>query len=114
MTRQTANDRSDRLPIDADYNTTGFEMLPTHDLGPLTEDGERYLVRAFDLEVQTLDGRRWVFHLAFRTPDEAERFAGDVIAYGSINPEKWNCSFDPNARPTLPDYVTHWYLPEFN
>jgi len=119
MKRHAANHEAnaaqpDRLPVDAAYNATGFEILKTHDMGPLTEDGERYLVEVYDLEVRTLDGRRWVFHLAFRSQDEAKRFATDVIAFGTINPEKWNCAFDPNAAQELPDYVTDWYRPEFN
>ena len=86
------------------------EACRTQDLGPMTEDGERYLFTCWDIVVRTRDGRQWVFPQADRDEDKAINFAECVVDHGSINPEKWTeCT-----SPELPDYVTHWWRPEFN
>lgn len=99
-----------RLKIDTNF----CEIHPTHSLGRMYEDGTHPLRRCYDLELRTEDGRQWAYTMAFATEEEAREFAQRVFDYGSINPDKWYCSFDPHREPELPDYVTEWWMPEFN
>ncbi|MHC4299621.1 MAG: hypothetical protein ACYS7Y_20270 [Planctomycetota bacterium] len=86
------------------------DALLTHDLGPVTEDGERYLVTCWDIVAQAADGRQWLFPQAFPSEEAGQALAERVEEYGSIDPEKWR-EITPAG---LPDYVTDWHRPEFN
>ena len=100
-----------RLAVDKNYDPV---PLRTHDLGPITEDGERYLVEVWNLEVKTTDGCRWVHESAFWSEARAIEFGATVVRFGSIHPDNWHLIYDPNAPVELPDYVTDWANPIFN
>jgi hypothetical protein len=81
-------------------------------MGPVTEDGERYLVNCWDIVAHTEDGGRWLFPMPENTEEKGEAFAKQVENHGSIDPEKWvDITPNPNA---LPDYVTDPHNPIFN
>jgi hypothetical protein len=91
-------------------NINDCEACLTHELSPLTEDGERYLMEVWDVVARTTDGCTFVYHDSSWDERDAKEFAARVEGYGNINPDLWA----EVITSELPDYVTDPHRPEFN
>ena len=87
------------------------EACPAHDLSPMTEDGEQYLQRIWQIVADADDGTRWVHFHDFHDGGEAVDFADKVVFAGCIHTKFW---MDVTPTNHLPDYVLDPFRPEFN
>ena len=87
-----------------------IEACKTYEYGPVNDDGMRCLIPVWEVVIDTPEAFLVHPHV-FQTEEAANRFVDRVVARGTIQRSLWN---ECPRNHDLPDYVTHWYRPEFN